>query len=80
MYPLILCYCGRDLGSIYDLFKALRAKKFAATIGEENIDPTLLSITDVQVQLDDVLTLLHLHTTCCRVRILTQVEFKEYYS
>lgn len=82
MYPYILCYCGRSLGDLYDLFNVLRAAKYTEAYVEfgEDIDPAFLAISDlVQVDLTDVFDALHIHMECCKVRIQTQVEFKNVY-
>lgn len=85
MYPYILCYCGRALGDIYDLFKMMQAQKYAEAYKimgelEWNVDPSMLAISDiVDVNLDDVYERLHIHLDCCRCRLLSQVEFCEYY-
>lgn len=82
MYPLILCYCGRCLSDIYDLFRELKSRKFAtayAALGMD-IDPVQIAISgELDVELGDVLDQLNLHLDCCRTHIITQVEFKELY-
>jgi DNA-directed RNA polymerase subunit N (RpoN/RPB10) len=80
MYPYIVCYCGRALGHLYDVFNTIRRERLAEEFGEEALDPTMIAIIqDVQIELGDVLDQLHLHNECCRVRMITQVEFKEVY-
>jgi DNA-directed RNA polymerase subunit N (RpoN/RPB10) len=80
MYPYILCYCGKSLGHLFDLFNAMKRERYIEEFGEESFDPTMIAvITRLQVELGDILDSLHLHKDCCRVRMLTQVEFKEVY-
>ena len=80
MYPYIVCYCGRSLGDLFDVFKAMRSELYTATFGHVQFDPSMLAIIpDLQVELGEVLNSLHLHLDCCRARMLTQVEFKELY-
>ena len=80
MYPYIVCYCGRSIGDLYDLFKELRAAKFADSFGEFDIDPSMIPITEeLQVDLDDIFKSLHIHVPCCRTRLMSQIEFKELY-
>lgn len=81
MYPYVVCYCGRSLGDLYDLFCAMRLSKYAEIYPETGgIDPSLLATAeDGRVELGDVLDALGLHLDCCRVRMITQVEYKELY-
>lgn len=78
MYPYILCFCGKALGNIYDIFKLMRAEKYAHI--DECMDTFLLSITnDFKISLEDIFEQLNVPLECCRVRLNTQVEFKELY-
>lgn len=80
MYPYIVCYCGRSIGDLFDVFKAMRNELYMTTFGHTVFDPSMLAIMpDLQVELGEVLDNLHLHLDCCRARMLTQVEFKELY-
>lgn len=82
MYPYIVCFCGRSLGDIYDLFKALRAAEYA-TYMEKNhvhIDPDKIQYSEeVIVYLREVFETLHIDMQCCKARLLTQVEYKHIY-
>ncbi len=82
MYPFIVCFCGRDLGSIYDLFTAMRADKYRDAYGDldYDMDPVVFCISDsLEVDLSEIFESLHLHMQCCRTHINTQVEFKDVY-
>lgn len=80
MYPYIVCHCGRAIGNLYDLFLAVKRERLAEEFGEEIIDPIMIAVVkDIQIELGDILDDLHLYNQCCRVRMLTQVEFKEVY-
>lgn len=82
MYPFILCFCGRSLGDLYDLFCAMKITKYAAAYEEAgiDIDPYLLPLCEsIQVDLVDVFEALGLHMDCCRNHLLTQQEFKGLY-
>ena len=65
MYPPITCLCGRPLGHIYRAFQLMCAKHLAKTP-----DAPIASILDQ----------LHLSRDCCRARIMTCAEFKDYYN
>ena len=82
MYPYIVCFCGRSLGDIYDVYKQMRLNKYKKEYGEaaSTMDPHLMTLSNVaEVVVDDILNKLHLKTICCRARMISQVEFKEYY-
>jgi DNA-directed RNA polymerase subunit N (RpoN/RPB10) len=82
MYPFIVCFCGRSLGDIYDVFCLMRQAKYAEAYAaiDSAIDPALIPITEsIQVELVDVFEQLNLHLSCCRTRIQAQVEFKTIY-
>lgn len=82
MYPYIRCYCGRPLGDIYELFKALRLKAYMKYFEDQGIDisPDCIPFSeDIKVELKDVFTELNIGVQCCKTRLLTQVEFSEYY-
>lgn len=81
MYPYIVCFCGRSLGDIYDLFKALRLleyKKYFAS--NEFIDPTMVQYSeDIKIECKEIFKILGVELTCCKTRLMTQVEFKSIY-
>lgn len=79
MFPYITCFCGCPIGDIYDIFKAMRYAAFKAA--NSDIDPAMIgiSVEDLTVELGNILTMLHVKRECCRVRMLTQIEFKELY-
>ena len=83
MYPYILCFCGRSLGDLYDVFKAMRLEKIADAYDLEDatdIDPYLIAISDkFDITLESVFAALNIQTECCRVRMMSQVELKELY-
>lgn len=76
MYPYILCFCGRELGAMYMLFKELRARRYAEKYGDDTINPSVLAITDsMSIDISDIFDALHVHLACCRGRLTSQVEF-----
>lgn len=87
MYPFIVCFCGRSLGDLYDVFCLMRRAKYeqACKKADKNadntdIDPSSIPLTEsLQVDLVDVFEQLNLHLDCCRIRIQSQVEFKNIY-
>lgn len=82
MYFLIVCTCGQSLGDLSDAFKLLRHKRTQEAILKAGrpINPSVLAtVDDLQPQLGDDLTSLGLTSQCCRLRMLTCVEFKEVY-
>jgi DNA-directed RNA polymerase subunit N (RpoN/RPB10) len=80
MYPYIVCFCGRSLGDIYDLFKAMRDDRIKEVFGDVDFDPVAAALNELlKCDISDVFESLHLHNDCCRTRIMTQVEFKDLY-
>jgi len=83
MYPYIVCFtCGRVIGDIYDAFLMMRAAKQAATqqAAGHDIDPDFLFISeDTLIDLSDVFDQLRITSMCCKIRLNTQVEFKNIY-
>lgn len=80
MYPYILCYCGRPLADIVELFNALRLKAIKAEKGTKDIAPDRLPMAEVnQASLNDIFKALHIELDCCRARLMTQADYTEYY-
>ncbi len=60
----------------------MRLTVYASVLDEFNddIDPAILSITDeCQIDMSDIFDQLNITMMCCRVALLTQVEFKALY-
>lgn len=66
MYPYVTCFCGRPIGHLYTAFRALCAKHQRGPHPEAPIGY--------------ILDQLGLTKECCRVRIMTGAEFKDYYN
>lgn len=81
MYPYIVCTCGRSLGDIYDIFRAMRRDIQEEYFKQNNInaDPSLVFVGDFKVNLGGVLDQLQLKLPCCRTRMMTQVLYKDVY-
>jgi DNA-directed RNA polymerase subunit N (RpoN/RPB10) len=82
MYPYIICYCGRSLGDIYDLFKALRREKYVEFFKKEglNINPDKIPFAEnVDIRMRDVFEQLNIDMPCCKTRLMSTVEYKELY-
>lgn len=82
MYTYIRCYCGRPLGDLWELFKAMRIRAYMKYFEDLGIDisPDRIPISeDIKVELRDVFEQLNIHVPCCKSHLLTQVEFTEYY-
>jgi DNA-directed RNA polymerase subunit N (RpoN/RPB10) len=68
------------LGPLYDLFIAIKRERLSHEFGDAVVDPTMVAVVkSTEVEMGDVLDDLHLHNDCCRVRMMSQVEFKEVY-
>jgi DNA-directed RNA polymerase subunit N (RpoN/RPB10) len=67
MYPYIRCFCGRPLAHLYSAF-LLMCKKHNADARRAN-EP-----------IGYILDSLGIVNECCRVRMMTGTEFKNYYN
>ena len=78
MYPLIRCYCGRELGYLYMIFKKIRERKLNQLYGTDLIEPHMRLVASKELTLGTELTELGIAESdiCCRTHMLTQVEFK----
>lgn len=80
MYPLIVCVCGRSIGDLFDLFKAMQKEKYTSRFGDIEFDPDMIAVNPaLQVEVGDILDDLKLTNECCRTKMICQVEFKEVY-
>lgn len=86
MFPYIVCpSCGFPIGSLWPAFSAIRADMHLAALREKGIDPKLANLPmlesneGVTVAMGEVLTGLGIRSECCRVKMLTQVLFKDVY-
>ncbi len=84
MYPYILCFCGRPLGDLYDAFKALRryhiAKELDLIDDGSEFDPDVYSLLyDIAIPYNEIWEQLAIHTSCCKVHMMTMAEYKDYY-
>lgn len=82
MFPYVTCWCGRSLGDLFPLYTEMKRRKYEEYNKKHgvNIKPTRVPISsDVRVDVGDILDKLHVHTDCCRARLISQIEYKEYY-
>jgi DNA-directed RNA polymerase subunit N (RpoN/RPB10) len=80
MWPYIVCFCGKSIGDIYDAFKVMRADRIAEVYGDVEFDPVAAALSELlKCDLNDIFDTLHVHNTCCRARLMSQVEFKDIY-
>ena len=83
MWPYIRCFCGRSLGQYFDLYKRLARQKYIDFFKKEGIDvnPVHIPISEnIPVTHEDIFKKLNITSECCITRMLTQVEFIEYWS
>jgi DNA-directed RNA polymerase subunit N (RpoN/RPB10) len=80
MYPYIVCFCGREIGCLYEAYLEMCKDLYVSEFGDMVIDPALISLTqEFQINTGEILTSLGLKLECCRARIMTQEEFKKLY-
>lgn len=66
MYPYVVCLCGRPLGHLYNAFLAMVIAQKRAGQTDEPVGA--------------ILDQLMITKTCCRARLISGREFKEYYN
>lgn len=81
MFPFIRCYCGRPIGHLTDAFNEMRRDTYIEYYNKNHPGVTfdMLAFNSIQLDISHVFKQLNLHTECCRVRIMSQVEYKEHY-
>jgi hypothetical protein len=82
MYPYIICFCGKSLGDIYDMFLAMKHDLYKSHIDEFKITSDAgMSILDsrLSISLVPIFDMCRLDNECCRTHIQKQVQFKEIY-
>jgi DNA-directed RNA polymerase subunit N (RpoN/RPB10) len=82
MYPYITCNCGNSIGDKYNAFKTLRQKEYEKHFKETGkyIDPVKLQYSEsVKISLTGVFEALKITHQCCKIRLMTQVEYKNIY-
>jgi len=78
MYEVIVCTCGKDLGSFVPVFVAMKSDRLRE-IFQDDILPVFVSISNVEVHLGDILDALYIVSPCCRMKMLTYATFRSYY-
>lgn len=81
LYP-IQCTCGRAIGDLADAYKLLRRIKIQKIMNAKDrvVNPHVLAmVDDLHPDVGDILDSLGLYMECCRVKMMTTVEFWELY-
>jgi len=71
MYPNVVCFCGRPIGHLHAAFLAMLAKHNTGAYG-----PSINPGDPIGYILDQ----LGITKICCRTRIMTSMEFKNFYN
>jgi len=75
MYPHIICFCGRSLGEIHQMFVLLKEHytREALIAGgiDPNIDPSVILLTNTNLDMSGVFEAFSL-ASCCALRLTTQ--------
>lgn len=82
MYPYVRCYCGRSIGDLYDIYTSIKLARYQEVYEKSDYvyDPKTMALnTRIQVEMGDVLDALGLKMECCRARMITQIEFKDFW-
>ena len=82
MFPYVLCYtCGRDIGSIWALFDAMRRDRLADKYPNVKNMAQIPTSLDMDIEVGDILDTVGLprDSICCRTRLLSQQLFRDVY-
>ena len=82
MFPYIVCFCGRSLGELFEVFSMMRMKKYSKYFEELGIkiDPIMVPLSgEIPVELNDEFNQLNIYKPCCRARLLSQIMYRWVY-
>jgi len=77
----ILCTCGKNISSYYEIFQLERIEKNKEIFKNHgnNVIPSMISTADeLQANMGEVLDKMHMNRDCCRQKMLTSVNFHEF--
>nr|BBO54037.1 Putative DNA-directed RNA polymerase subunit 10 homolog protein [Abalone asfa-like virus] len=80
--PVVCFGCGYSLSEKCEIFKAIRRARIYDKIGRDklNILPQQVPLDpDIQIVMEDVLDKLKIFKICCRARIGTYLDYRDYY-
>lgn len=78
----VLCTCGKELNAYYAAFCQVRQEKMIEVMKNHpsTILPEMMDISDeLQPMLGEALDAMHMDRECCRQKLLTSVNFHEFY-
>jgi DNA-directed RNA polymerase subunit N (RpoN/RPB10) len=80
MLTPIVCTCGMPIGDIAVLFLRMRAARVREVLGARGTAPTQAAVdAGLQIECGDILDLLQVTYDCCRARLVTNMQFLDYY-
>ena len=83
MFPYILCTCGRDIGSLKEIIRAV-CDEIISEEKSKSANPEMMSsfipfADTIHPNLGPVYDACHLNLDCCRKSVMTCVEFHKIY-
>lgn len=74
MYPPIVCRCGRPIGDIRQVYDLMMAEVFKRA-GLTNPDTARFT---ADVSCNEVISALKIKRDCCKIQLMSHIEFKSY--
>lgn len=76
IFPLCTS-CGLPIGDVAGLFQAARAALVAASLEAEDVAPAFAPVAGLQIECGQILDGLGVTELCCRVHLMSGMEFHE---
>ena len=79
MLDFILCpSCGNPIGAVYAAFRIIKTERYKKLLEARKMKIDVRNINvvdDIELNMEDVFTDLHINNICCRQRMTTNVTF-----
>ena len=80
LIPIVCFTCGLPVGDKADLFRRLKAERVNRILAEHGTVPSQVPFdSKLQIDCEDILDRLKIRRPCCRTRLVTAMEFVDYY-
>jgi hypothetical protein len=80
MLTPVVCTCGMPIGDVAPLFLLMRAARVREVLAARGTAATQAAIdAGLQIECGDILDRLQVVYDCCRARLVTNMQFKQYY-
>lgn len=78
--PIRCITCGSSIGDIAPFFQILKSRKIEAALTERDTNPNMAIVdAGLQVECKDILESLGVKYDCCRMHLISTMQFNDYY-